>query len=1047
MAARRPPPSRPARPSGIGDDLGAITSAFSSSPPSQQSPRSRSPRPRSPPPLSHYTTTTTTTTPSLSRQLPNAPPPRRPSRDASDQRPVPLVSPVPTSAPFAGAGSLSRRGLPGAEFVIHSQPPARSPSPSRFAAASPALRSTSPSRYAAGGSGGGYAGERRAPSPSRFAATPPVRSTSPSSHGSLPRRAPSPSRFAAPAGTSPSSYGSLPRNLSYASADDSGSMPRGRSIGGAAAAAAMPPLRARSPSPSRFAAMPPLRGGDSNSGAQSPMARAKSPVRVRALPGAAATRPAGSLSRGLGAARPLPSSPGDAASFSPSSPSSSIQAPPRTSRGSMGRGLGSIPEGSKDMMVSGMDDMSTLTRQLQYGDNGRSVDPKAGFGPPLSVPELWDRLCGGTGGGVRRGYRDFANDDSDESSSDHSNNPLLKPRNLQYLLAFAVVVALLSIAVPWTLEATSCSGSTAKLEACYITALQQCASTFPCANRGVPFLTVQGECACDCPAPFLVGAQCAAQADCPCVADPSGDPRTPCLPLTSAANGIIAAAASDSAALALGVDKLALAQATTLAQVSCADQAKVLMFAVDPRRLQLGGSRAARRVNWARAAVARHLQLSGNMNATTALSTQMAAILNAAPTTANGQQQSPAVDVLSADPDNLPDAIKKSPVQVVVDRIVYDVAALKVTYLPLASLDALPSGPAQRMQVETHLPANSAQRTAFVTVAAIALAMSRTRATYLALFWTQRLGLPLAQLDTFKARVAASPISVPMDMLFPDGGAPNPTAKLFGDIFASRPVFGAPYCLFMFDGDFQALNSVESGAFRVAAFPDRGTSVARCGERPTYGYLNLVGLRTGGVPTDSKQQALVLANSTRLRATFSATTLLPRAGGSNGDAPSAERIGIAGALDHVLVEYLSAAARVSDDAVRAVINGAPVPNPASVPAMPEAHVWGGVTTAAGNSPDVDALVAGISARVGSVQGQGRPDLFFGTSIGRTLRTWAKAMGKPVRWSRDAFANASVVDPGRTPEDQAAFEKVFSSVGSNGMTTVDQVWNALGPKVP
>ncbi|KAI9173022.1 hypothetical protein H9P43_007153 [Blastocladiella emersonii ATCC 22665] len=620
-------------------------------------------------------------------------------------------------------------------------------------------------------------------------------------------------------------------------------------------------------------------------------------------------------------------------------------------------------------------------------------------------------------------------------------NPLMTPRNLRSLVSVGVLLLALAFALPWTFRATGCLGGAA--ETCYGTALDACAATFPCKNRGVPFLTVEGACACDCPAPF-VGAQCTAEASCPCAANDPGNPRISCLPLSTVYTPLLAAANNDTALLALGLDKRGLALAMTLAQIACRDQAILVNVNVNQRALQLAGSRGERRLLWAKLVVARHMQLSGNYNASRELAVRFADLLGRSVSNAPLSTANITGSILAADPG----AVNPGVAQVIVGRIVYDLGTEKISYLPLAELP----GPA-KAAVEARVP--QSQQATFNVLASIATAMSGLRSGFLNLYWTQRLELPLSALDAFRAKLASKSIMVPFDATFPDGGnKANTMARPMGEIHAARASFGSPFCTFMFVGDFQALNAVESATFRVPAFPDQAAARTNCGQRPTYGVLNLLDLRTGSYATEPTQQALVVANATRYRATFSAASLLPRAGNTADDSAataSAERVGVWGALDHVLVEYLMLSR--NDSALRTVLAAVTRDEPALVPVadtppLPAVQIWGGVSTGKGaaNAADVDYLVVGLSSRVGESGGV-KPDLFFGTSTGQVIRNWAKEMGgKEIRWARDARVGQSVLDPADKESDRAAFEAVWNDAKNLKVTTAEAIWDQLKPKV-
>ncbi|ORZ32323.1 hypothetical protein BCR44DRAFT_1440549 [Catenaria anguillulae PL171] len=889
-------------------------------------------------------------------------PPDTPPRElpVSPTRPSPVAM-ASTVSPF---GSLSRRRS-------EEQGPRRPPSPSRFAAGSelPPSRAQAPK------------------SPAQSSAiSSGFRSSA--SDGSLPRRPPSPSRFAAV--TPPMQ----PRRSLERSPNPS---PNGS-------------LR-RPPSPSRFA---PMVAAASSSPSQSPVTgrarRPSSPSRL-VMPGAA-----------------NPRGPGGASNGSPQPAHHGGHLPPLSARNqSSDRQQQQQHHGRQHQQYqhhydNGHFQESTTTDDMLASLSRSGEKPSPPLPPTLSSsssssasPPTTNPLHSGpiVSHSKTLGLIDLLRIlAGNPPPSSESANPLLTPRNLRLIFLSAFFILALSIALPWTFQATGCLG--ARAEDCYIQSLEECSATFPCSNRGVPFLTVEGQCACDCPAPF-VGPQCVAEAQCPCVPDPDNpDPKARCLSLSSTFSPLFTT--TDTALLALGLDRRALAMAMTLAQVPCQDQPKVMTLPVNQRRIQLGGSQAARRMQWAKVIAARHMQLSGNFNVSRDLAVKFTAMLNAT--------TGPTANVLGADPDTVAPGVA----QVSVERIVYDLGTLRVSYLPATLTGQVKS------VVDAKVPAGNVRNT-FTTLVSIASAMSQLRSGFLALYWTQRLGLPIGELATFRTRVQQKPLMVSLDAVFPEGGsADSPNVKFMGQIHASRQVFGSPFCTFLFPGDFQALNAIESASFRLPPFDSQRAAVGDCLTRPTYATLNLADLRTGAYPSESTQQALVLTNDTRLRATFSATTLLPRAGNADrlGAAPSAERMGVVGAMDHVLVEFLMS---TRDDKSllalirRVVADTSGVPDPgivASGLALPAAHVWGGVAT--GNvpagAPDVDYLVAGLSSRVGS--GGVRPDLFFATPLGQV----------------DPAVSRFVLDPADREQDRAAFNRVWEETRSGKLKTPEEIWDAL-----
>lgn len=451
---------------------------------------------------------------------------------------------------------------------------------------------------------------------------------------------------------------------------------------------------------------------------------------------------------------------------------------------------------------------------------------------------------------------------SEPKSTVHQDRPVFwQGRSLWMLAALAVLQVLLSVLVPILSVRLGCiPGLGRRADECYARALAECTQHFPCLNKGVPLLTLQGECACDCVQPY-VGAQCAAEgtsvarrrlcgcvlivarlaAACPCVRQAT-EPDSLCYPLSLVYNDLLSLGGANGSASFTPdfvVDKRTLAFTFSLAQISCTDQALLVDIRV-PDAVLRGSAQNNQRLRWAKLAAARHFTLSGNYNASRALARQFGDLFAAS-------NKTPLAEATSA---------------VAAGKLVYNLFSMRIAY-------ATTSLPAAVAQQHAQARLSSETRTTLSDVYSVATALSTLRAGYLALYWTQYLNLPLPLLDRFRQRLSTQPLLVPLETTFPADPASG-DGRLAIDDFRASDVLSSPFCYYMYPGDYEAMNVAEAQSFRLAPFDDRATAQRRCRERPTHGVLNMLNIRTGAFQREPAQQGLVLDDGVRGRTTVTA---------------------------------------------------------------------------------------------------------------------------------------------------------------------------------
>ncbi|KAH6917288.1 hypothetical protein BKA70DRAFT_1178091 [Coprinopsis sp. MPI-PUGE-AT-0042] len=283
------------------------------------------------------------------------------------------------------------------------------------------------------------------------------------------------------------------------------------------------------------------------------------------------------------------------------------------------------------------------------------------------------------------------------------------------------------------------------------------------------------------------------------------------------------------------------------------------------------------------------------------------------------------------------------------------------------------------------------------------------QSTALKNYWSTTLSQKADDLRLFKARLSASPILLPFDALNPSIG------NLFSN--SSTSSFPPPLSCYprLSSRQLDQINSFETSIFQLPSATSASNFSEDCfPDRPVYGVLDVFRLRLPFLDSDRPRQATVLRADAFPRAAmyigdlFGASLSETNSTQSQNTPRDARRVGTLSFSDHVLLQYLtSISVETAAEVVKFVlatgdhITGPPEPSSplfnslSSVPPL-EVAVFG------------DILSADIAGTVSSLNASSQA-LFFGTSEGRTFRSWAIGSRSGVTWAQNATSPLIVKD--------------------------------------